>query len=112
MAEILQGVLHFVVHDVRINHGGGDLGVPQSLLGQAQVFGLPKQVCSKRVPESMGVDVLGDPRLRCQVFYHGSQISTADQFAVAVGKYQLTFGQPGLFCYQEFQKPKIFFSNP
>ena len=69
-----------------INYGGGNLGVPQSLLGQAQVFGLPKQVRSECVPERMGVDVFGDPRLRRQPFYHFSEISTNDHFAVAVGK--------------------------
>ena len=90
--ESLESLLQFLIHDMRINYGGGDLGVPQSLLGQARVFGLPKQVRGECVPEHMGVDVLGDPRLRCQPFHHVSEISTQDQFAFAVGKYQLTFG--------------------
>ena len=37
----LESLLKFVVYDVSVNYSGGDLGVPQSLLGQAQVFGFP-----------------------------------------------------------------------
>jgi hypothetical protein len=70
--QTLQSFLHFVINDVSVDHGRRDLGVSQRLLGQAQIFSLPIQVRGECVPERMGVNVLGDPRLRCQSFYHES----------------------------------------
>ena len=60
-AEIVQGTrnaLATLLKDVGVDHGGGNIVVPEQLLNGADIGSALKQVGGEGMPKGMGADVL------------------------------------------------------
>jgi hypothetical protein len=62
--EIIQGAGHALaalLEDMRVNHGGGHVGVAQQFLDGADIRAPLQEVRRKAVPEGVRTDQLGQP---------------------------------------------------
>src|SRR5680860_224069 len=64
--------LELLVHQVRVDHGGPQVGVPEGLLGEADVAGIPEEVSGKGVAQYVRGHTSGvvDARLQGLPLHH------------------------------------------
>ncbi len=87
--KALEGRLQVLIHEMGVNHGCRQVAVPERLLHQANILGLPVEFSGERVSERMRMDILVlEAGLLPPPLDHGAQRTAVDGRAFERGEQQ------------------------